>query len=225
MRKILKQKKSQDSKDPVWLTTFSDAMSLMLTFFVMLFAATSLEKGKFEDVLGSLKGALGIMDKTKPAIVSSPRIIEKSEQILEELRDSIVSQNLTDMVKVRLVREGIRISLSSSILFDLGEATLRSEVLPLLDEILKVLKKVPNDIIIEGHTDNLPIHTEKFPSNWELSAARAISVARYFILKGISPSRIGVVGYADSRPLYPNDTPEHRAANRRVEIFIKRSND
>ena len=220
MRKILKQKKSQDSKDPVWLTTFSDAMSLMLTFFVMLFAATSLEKGKFEDVLGSLKGALGIMDKTKPAIVSSPRIIEKSEQILEELRDSIVSQNLTDMVKVRLVKEGIRISLSSPILFDLGEATLRSEVLPLLDEILKVLKKVPNDIIIEGHTDNLPIHTEKFPSNWELSAARAINVVKYLKKKGVEKQLLSAVGYGEYRPLYPNDIPSHRAGNRRVEIVI-----
>jgi len=223
MRKI-GQRDSEKSGDPIWLTTFADAMSLMLTFFVMLFAATSLEKSKLELALGSLRGALGMMEKTRPAIVSQPRIVKESEQIAGKIQYSALSRGLGKEVKVKIVKGGIRVSLASPILFDLGKAELKLEVLPLLDEIAAIFKEIPNEIIIEGHTDNLPIHTEKFPSNWELSAARAISVAKYFIDKGINPSRIGVVGYADSRSLFPNDTPEHRQANRRVEIFIREKN-
>ncbi|RLE11450.1 flagellar motor protein MotB [Candidatus Aerophobetes bacterium] len=217
----MRKKDSEQSQDPVWLTTFADAMSLMLTFFVMLYAATTLDKSKLEPALGSLKGALGIMEKTKPAIVSTPEIVKESEQIAEKIQHFAVSQGLEKEIRVKVVRGGVRVSLASPILFDLGKAELKPGILPLLDEIAGTLKGIPNEIVIEGHTDNLPIHTERFPSNWELSAARAISVARHFIKKGLAPSRIGVVGYADSRPLFPNDTPEHRARNRRVEIFIR----
>jgi len=223
--KDMKKKVSERSGDPVWLTTFADVMSLMLTFFVMLFAATHLDKSKMEDTLGSLRGALGMMDRTKPVIVSSPEIVRESEQIAEKIHYAVVSRGMGSEVQVKLVKGGVRISLASPILFDLGKAGLRPQILPLLDEISAIIKPLPNEIIVEGHTDNLPIHTERFPSNWELSAARAISVARYFIQEGITPSRIGVVGYADSRPLFPNDTPEHRQKNRSVEIFVRVKND
>ena len=219
-----KREEEEESKDPVWLTTFGDAMSLMLTFFVMLFAATSLNKSKIEPALGSLRGALGIMQKTKPAIVSTPLVVEPTQKIAQQISQFVISKGLTGKVKVKLVRGGIRVSLASPILFELGKAELKQEIFPLLDEIAIILKKLPNEIVVEGHTDNLPIHTERFPSNWELSAARAINVAKYLIKKGVSPSRVGVVGYADSRPIYPNDTPEHRASNRRVEIFIREKN-
>ncbi|MCD6256576.1 flagellar motor protein MotB [Candidatus Aerophobetes bacterium] len=219
-----KREEEEESKDPVWLTTFGDAMSLMLTFFVMLFAATSLNKSKIEPALGSLRGALGIMQKTKPAIVSTPLVVEPTQKIAQQISQFVISKGLTGKVKVKLVRGGIRVSLASPILFELGKAELKQEIFPLLDEIAIILKKLPNEIVVEGHTDNLPIHTKRFPSNWELSAARAINVAKYLIKKGVSPSRVGVVGYADSRPIYPNDTPEHRASNRRVEIFIREKN-
>jgi len=222
--KDMKKKVPERSGNPVWLTTFADVMSLMLTFFVMLFAATHLDKSKMEDTLGSLRGALGMMDRTKPVIVSSPEIVRESEQIAEKIHYAVVSRGMGSEVQVKLVKGGVRISLASPILFDLGKAGLRPQILPLLDEISAIIKPLPNEIIVEGHTDNLPIHTERFPSNWELSAARAISVARYFIQEGITPSRIGVVGYADSRPLFPNDTPEHRQKNRRVEIFVRVKN-
>ena len=219
-----KREEEEESKDPVWLTTFGDAMSLMLTFFVMLFAATSLNKSKIEPALGSLRGALGIMQKTKPAIVSTPLVVEPTQKIAQQISQFVISKGLTGKVKVKLVRGGIRVSLASPILFELGKAELKQAIFPLLDKIAIILKKLPNEIVVEGHTDNLPIHTERFPSNWELSAARAINVAKYLIKKGVSPSRVGVVGYADSRPIYPNDTPEHRASNRRVEIFIREKN-
>ena len=219
--KDMKKKVPERSDNPVWLTTFADVMSLMLTFFVMLFAATHLDKAKMEDTLGSLRGALGMMDRTKPVIVSSPEIVRESEQIAEKIHYAVVSRGMGSEVQVKLVKGGVRISLASPILFDLGKAGLRPQILPLLDEISAIIKPLPNEIIVEGHTDNLPIHTERFPSNWELSAARAINVVKYLEKKGVNRQLLSAVGYGEYRPLFPNNTPQGRTRNRRVEIVIK----
>lgn len=210
-----------ESKDPVWLTTFADSMSLLLTFFVLLFSSITLEETKIRAMLGSLKGSLGIMEKAKDSVVSPPSVlVSPRESMVTELGEFISSQGLDSYVEVETLLEGIRINMRSPVLFDLGRAELKREIMPLLDKIAALLKNVPNEMDIEGHTDNLPIQTSRFPSNWELSTARAISVAKYLIELGILPFRIGVAGYADSRPLYPNDTPQHRALNRRVEVLI-----
>ncbi|MCD6472502.1 flagellar motor protein MotB [Candidatus Aerophobetes bacterium] len=220
MNKI-KEDTSDQSKDPGWLTTFGDTMSLLLTFFVMLFATLSFEEAKVEQAMGSLKGSLGVMEKAKQSIIPQQKIIRgRMERISEEIKRYARLQGFGKDIKVNNIREGIRINLKSPMLFDLGKAELKNKITPLLDEITALLKNIPNNIRIEGHTDNLPIHTKEFPSNWELSTARAINIGKYFIKRGITPSRLGVIGYADSRPLFPNDTSEHRALNRRVEIFI-----
>jgi len=217
----IKEDTSDQSKDPGWLTTFGDTMSLLLTFFVMLFATLSFEEAKVEQAMGSLKGSLGVMEKAKQSIIPQQKIIRgRMERISEEIERYARLQGFGKDIEVNNIREGIRINLKSPMLFDLGKAELKNKITPLLDEITALLKNIPNNIRIEGHTDNLPIHTKEFPSNWELSTARAINIGKYFIKRGITPSRLGVIGYADSRPLFPNDTSEHRALNRRVEIFI-----
>jgi len=218
----MREKKERDESGqttPGWITTFGDTMSLLLCFFVMLYAATSLNEVRVKQGLGSLKGALGgiVEGVKKESIIPQKGTIER---LREEMEEYVVSEGLDKEVKINALSEGISISLSSPVLFDSGKAKLRKEVFPLLNKIVTLLKEIPNQIRVEGHTDNLPIHTEEFPSNWELSTARAISVGKYLIKEKISPERIGVIGYADSRPLFPNDTPEHRASNRRVEIFI-----
>lgn len=214
-----KERSELGQTTPGWITTFGDAMSLLLCFFVMLFAATSLNEVKVKQGLGSLKGALGgiVEGVKKESIIPQKGAMER---LSEGMKEYIVSEGLEKEVKISSLSEGISISLSSPAFFDSGKAKLRKEAFPLLNKIITLLKEIPNQIRIEGHTDNLPIHTEEFPSNWELSAARAINVGKYLIKGKISPERIGVIGYADSRPLFPNDTPEHRALNRRVEIFI-----
>jgi len=218
----MKKKKGSEQKTPGWIMTFGDTMSLLLTFFVMLFAATALNETKIHQGLGSLKGALGgiVEGIRKESIVPQER--GEMERMVEEIEEYITSQGLGEEVKINLSSEGIVITLASPILFDLGRDNLRKDALPVLDKVATLIKDISNEIHVEGHTDNLPIHTRRFPSNWELSAARAISVANYLIEKGVSPKRIGTIGYADSRPLFPNDTPEHRALNRRVEILILR---
>ena len=128
---------------------------------------------------------------------------------------------LKENAKLEINERGLVIRLTGRALFDFGKANIRKDAIPILNEVIKALKKVPNQVAVEGHTDNIPIHTKEFPSNWELSVARAARVVRYFIEVGkISPKRLRAAGYGEYRPLYPNDTPEHRALNRRVEIVI-----
>jgi len=124
-------------------------------------------------------------------------------------------------IKVTYSRKDARITLENKILFKLGIADISPEGLPSLKKVTGVIKRIPKPVRVEGHTDSLPINTERFPSNWELSASRAVNVVKYFIEKGkIDPKRFSAVGYGDSKPLHPNDSPESRAGNRRVEIVI-----
>lgn len=221
----MRDKKPEDSQsgDPPWLVTFGDAISLLLTFFVLLFACSSPDIAEVRLMWGYLGGSLGAMEYTKPDIV--PPLVSKigKRSVSEELGEFIKEQGLEDFqASISVVPEGVLINLDSPLLFSLGQADLKEETISLLDKIAEVVKGLPNEINIAGHTDDLAIHTRRFPSNWELSAARAIAVANRFIQKGILPARLSVAGYADSRPLFPNDSEEHRALNRRVEILIRK---
>lgn len=218
----MRDKKADDSKsgDPPWLVTFGDSMSLLLTFFVLLFAAS--DQAQMKEVLGYMSGSLGFAEQTKPSIV--PPMVEKMDRrsASEKIRDFIREQGLEEsQAKITILPDGILISLRNPLLFDIGQADLKKEIMPILDKIVDTVGSMPNDINIGGHTDNVPIHTRHFSSNWELSAARAIAVASYFIKREVKPSRLSVAGYADSRPLLPNDSKESRALNRRVEILIR----
>ena len=147
----------------------------------------------------------------------------KSElaKIFEELELLIEKRSLTDDVRISYTSKGLVMRLSDHTLFDIGVASLSSESIPLLQKIGAIISKTSYRVRIEGHTDNLPINTEKFPSNWELSTARAVNVLRYFIdAHRISPHRLFAVGFGEYQPLVPNATPTQRAKNRRVEIIF-----
>lgn len=218
----MRDKRVGDSQsgDPIWLVTFGDTMSLLLTFFVLLFAAS--DQAQMKEMLGYLSGSLGLMEYAKPSIV--PPLVKRLDRrsASEKIRDFIRQQGLEEsQAKITILPEGILISLGSPLLFGIGQADLKKETIPILDKIVDIVGSMPNDINIGGHTDNAPIHTRDFSSNWELSAARAIAVGNYLMKKGVDPSRLSVAGYADSRPLLPNDREENRALNRRVEILIR----
>ena len=135
------------------------------------------------------------------------------------------SKQQMDQVKLQITEKGVAIRISNDMLFKLGKAELNPNIYELLDLAIDVTKGWPNSIRIEGHTDNIPINTFKYPSNWELSSARALSVLKYFINKGrISPEKISATGFGEFRPLVPNTSPQNRAKNRRVEIFINYDN-
>jgi chemotaxis protein MotB len=145
--------------------------------------------------------------------------IEKAQQ--KKIQEKMKKMFESDQVKLQITTEGIAIRIANDMLFSSGKANLNSEIFELLDLVVDVSKGWPNKIKIEGHTDNIPINTRKYPSNWELSSARAISVAKYFITQGgISPEKISASGSAEFKPLAANNSEENRRKNRRVEIFI-----
>jgi Flagellar motor protein len=148
---------------------------------------------------------------------------EKGRRIqrqIRELEEMLKRMGLEGEFKVSYEVIGIRLILQEKILFPPGSAELKPETYPILDKLYEILKDLPNPVEVEGHTDSIPISTERFPSNWELSTARASSIVRYFIAKGINPERLKASGYADAKPIASNATPEGRAQNRRVEVVI-----
>ena len=213
------------------MTTFMDLLTILLTFFVLVFSMCSLEAGKIEELQDSLKAVMGVLELGKRSdysigfpIFSSPMndMDSTAGEGLSGLEDKLQSLKDEKGLKVKVTKKGAVITMADRALFDLGMAEINPEASPVLDKILTVLKESsPLKIRVEGHTDNLPIKTKEFPSNWELSIARAVNVVKYFLKdEEISPSRMSAAGYGASKPLLPNYTPASRAKNRRVEIML-----
>ena len=226
-------KNSDDSPVRGWEIVYSGFVLILLCFFIMLSSFSTMEEAKVMQFVKSFVSAVsitsgGVKFESGPAVVpDSAEIVDgKAElakifQDLEKLSDEL---DLQEEIKLALTREGLVMRLSEHTLFDLGAADISAGALPLLEKIGAIISKTAYQIRIEGHTDNLPIHTELFPSNWELSTARAVNVLRYFIKKDrIDPQRMAAEGFSEFQPLVANDSRENRAKNRRVEIIFIRS--
>ena len=220
--KSIKSAEQESGQGASWLTTFNDLVTLLMVFFVLLFTMSTLDTRKLKSFQGSLQSGLGILkagQKVSVGVIEPEKNIQAPAK--QDIEDSI--QNLDSFPSVAAVYtdEGIKITLEDKILFQSGVADINKMAFPILDKIITVLKSTSQPIRVEGHTDNDPIHTERFPSNWELSTARAANVVKYFTEAGtIAPERLSAVGYGQSRPLFANDTPKHKAKNRRVEIVL-----
>jgi chemotaxis protein MotB len=213
---------------PEWVVTFGDMMSLLLTFFILLVSFSTIQEAKFQEAIGSLKGAFGVL-KALPSVPLNQEILRVQgveeamaglEEKLVEFREGLEKIQKSDKVEISRTEHGLAIRLDQEALFDSGKSELHPEALPILDGIVETLVSFPNAVRIEGHTDNLPIHSELFPSNWELSAARATAVLRRLQAGGIDPRRLSATGLGEWRPVANNDSPENRQRNRRVEIFM-----
>ncbi len=237
--KLLDTKKGGEEA-PGWITTFADLMSLLLCFFVLMLSFSETDRQLFKVLSGSLREAFGVQrehrvwDMPKGMNIISnefkdPKFL--SDDLAEEIKSAIkmaMAPGAGGKAQVQ-VEEGemsVKVTLPGHVLFDLGSAHLKEEALPLLNELRKVVEETPNRIIVTGHTDDLPIRTAQFPSNWELSAARAGSVIRHFLAEGgIKATRFLAVGMADTYPRVPNVSAVNRAQNRRVEIAFQKSVD
>ena len=212
-----------------WVVTYGDMMSLLLTFFILLVSFSTIQESKFKEAMESLQGALGVLQKYTTAIDFKTLAVHEARQTdtsevyyqVKKLEQFLLEEGLDQAVEIELTAEGIRMRVVDSFLFPSARADLQPEALKLLDSIGGMLDGMGTDITISGHTDSVPIHTTRFPSNWELSAARAIAVARRFQDVGVNPHRMSAVGYGEFRPLDTNETEHGRATNRRVEIFLK----
>jgi chemotaxis protein MotB len=213
---------------PEWLVTYSDLVTLLLTFFVLLLSMANMDKVKFHDALGSLKGAFGLsgnmgkMDLTKPKVISfapmdddyTSRLYQKINTVLTRLR---IDKDI-DLVKDR---GAVVLRIKESILFDSGSTLLKTEAHPILRKVASLVKPLPLNMRIEGHTDDLPSGNPQL-SNWDLSVQRAVSTLKFFASEKLIPlERLSAVGYGAQQPVVPNTSNEQRILNRRVEFVLE----
>jgi chemotaxis protein MotB len=179
---------------PAWMTSYSDLVTQLLTFFIMLFALSS---ATTEDQLKKIK---------------------------QKIDNYVTENNLEKFVSTKItLKEGLILTFSEKYMFDPGKADIYPEAKEVIKDISKLLVDEPNRISIEGHTDNTPISTTEFPSNWELSTARATKLLRYLLEElRFEPKRLTAAGFGEWHPVVDNDTPENRAKNRRVDIIVRR---
>jgi chemotaxis protein MotB len=227
--------KKVDPGAPKWVVTFGDLMSLLLCFFVLLLSFSNMDRQKYKQVAGSLEKAFGVQRKLKvmdipkgmtmiakdfDQEVIATRIKEDLGKEIDELIQDELSE-LRDQVSVEASDNEVIIRLMGESTFDSGKAEIRPRLKPLLQKIAQVLQTSKGNIIIAGHTDNVPIVKGPYKTNLRLSTARASAVAEYFIDRaGIDPRRISTMGFGEYRPIKSNDTAEGRKKNRRVEIIL-----
>lgn len=224
---------------PEWMTTYGDMVTLLLCFFVLLFAFSEIDAQKFEAVIQSFQGSLGILDSGR-AIEPSEYFVDAEmnemmtkqvqelealkelEEIANELKEFLESRGYSQAVDIQFNERYVKLNFLDGVLFDPGKAIIKQEAIPVLEAVaLKLVDYSENRIKIEGHTDTVPIRTIEYPNNWYLAAARAIAVAEYYINeKGYDPKRLSAEGFGEYAPIATNDTPEGRTRNRRVEIKI-----
>lgn len=226
-----------------WLLTYADLITLLLIFFIIMYTISSTNAKKFEQVSASLRAALGNnpssehldtsgannsliqMDLNAPppsTVAGSLTEQQQMDMVEKKVNELIEKENLKGEVEVSKEERGLVVSITSQILFESGKAILTPESYVIIEKIGKILLAIPgNHIKVEGHTDNDPINTREFPSNWELSSARATNVLRILIDKsGLNPEMLSSSGYGEFRPKVPNTTPGNKAKNRRVNIVI-----
>lgn len=235
-RKREEEKKGEQS----WLLTYSDVITLVLCMFVMLYSFSTIDVQKFERLVQSLNQSLsGVLDggriidpEPKDDLPIEDDDIDQDQgdkdtdrellEVYQKITRLIREYGLEDQVFIGVESKGVEIRFADGVFFDSGRAILRPTAFDLLNRLANILNEIDNEILVEGHTDNVPINTPQFPSNWELSTSRALSVVRYFESQGINPARMGALGFGEYRPIATNITPEGRQANRRVNIVVLR---
>lgn len=230
---------NDEPKGDEWLATFSDMVTLLLTFFVLLYSMSTVDDQKMKQISEAFKTMMNgksgetlleydLYNGQVPLIGGESDIEEfidteqtTQEKMYNELKKFVEENSLEGVIDILESERGILIQMRDNILFGTASSSLRNESLVILDKISSLIQDLPNDILVEGHSDNRPINTPQFPSNWELSTDRAVNVVRYFVeSKGLNPKRFSAAGYGEYQPVAPNDTDDNMAKNRRVNIVI-----
>lgn len=230
-----------------WLVSYADFITLLFAFFVVMYSISSLNEGKYKILSESLVGVFNQPDRAvkpipigeerprttlptvsqvdEPGDKSSPRPDDPLESIMQSMREAFSDLIDSNQLTVRGNELWVEIELNSSLLFPSGDALPNDSAFGLLEKIAGILAPFDNPIRVEGFTDNLPISTDRYPTNWELSAARAGSVVRMLAADGVDPQRLAAVGYGEFQPIADNATEAGRARNRRVVLVISRHLD
>nr|WP_096202850.1 flagellar motor protein MotS [Bacillus sp. FJAT-45350] len=236
----MKRKRREEEKGaPKWMVTFSDLMTLILVFFILLFSMSVVDAEKFRAIAESFnqRQVLDFMpsaiefeapgddrgDERKDPFDDSDEgsNTDDMDELLEEVQEFLETNEMTELISATRDDRGVVLVLQERTLFETAEADLLTDARPFLDKVGSLLSAIPNMVKIEGHTDSRPISTFRYPSNWELSGARASSVIRYLTTNhNLDPQRFVATGYGDTRPVVPNTTVENLQLNRRVVLVI-----
>ena len=237
-------KPHEEEAGEAWLLPYSDLMTLLLALFIALFAMSQTDSTKMQALAQAFTAAFNMggpsffsgmgpsmsMPSTPSsgAESSNSAYMEENENLREaqeKLEQYIKENNLEDQVSTELTEDGLMIRLKEKALFASGSASLQGQAEQIVPVIAALLSSLPERVTISGHTDNVPISTAQFPSNWELSSSRAVNLMRGLMgaQPSLNPARFSALGYSEYRPIASNDTEEGRAQNRRVEVFIARS--
>ncbi len=217
---MIEKKRNKPNREILFFISFSDMMSLLMAFFVLLFSMSTLDTVKFKQMSISFTTIFSQQKETMmEEYQTEERILKK---IYDDLQLYISTEKLEQMVSVKVENHTIVMDLGSKLLFPLAKADLRDEAYKVLSAFVGYFQQVEEaNIVVEGHTDDIPIRTAEFKSNWELSAARAASVVHFLVDNGIKEENCYIIGYNQYRPLAPNDTEDNRSINRRVRIIFK----
>lgn len=244
----MRRRKKQHEEENLdrWLVSYADFITLLFAFFVVMYSMSSINEGKYRVLSDTMVAAF----KTPPKSIEpiqigeEPKTIIKEDKVLQKIKpiellqkkqDSenkemeIIADRVTDSLK-SLIKKGlvnvnqnklwVEVELNNSLLFDIGSADLESESRSVIAKLAKILAPLPNQVDVEGHTDDIPIRNEIYPTNWELSAARSASLVRALSRRGVKPSRLTAIGYGQYRPKASNKTYQGRQTNRRVAVVI-----
>jgi chemotaxis protein MotB len=237
------RKRRREIEDPPrgnWLTTYSDMVTLLLTFFVLLFTFSTIDVMKFQKLILSFRGAIGIIDggrsiQEEEAVFSGQTMVDAGEsrvqttdivKVAERIQEIIREKGLEHEVTVAVNERGVVVSIAEGVLFKTGAYELSPDGIDVIASIGNILQEIDNQVSVEGHTDNVPFRRGGFVGdNWALSSLRAARIVAVLQGRsGIDPRRLQSVGYGPSRPIMPNDTAEHRQMNRRADIVILSEN-
>jgi len=232
----VKKKHEEHENHERWLVSYADFITLLFAFFVVMYSVSSVNEGKFRVLSESLVSSF---TNNKPvgelSLVNLPIQKSKQIQVTEEQKpndnirsylkvaNAITAAKVPQGVKITSTERGLNIRINDEALFSSGSASMNPQIQEFIDLIASLVKDLPNLIAVEGHTDNQPIHSAAFPSNWDLSTSRANSLIRYLTEHHqLAANRFSSTGYAGTRPVESNDTPDGQAANRRVELIVLR---
>jgi len=230
----------EEGHDERWLVSYADFITLLMVLFVVLYSMGQVNVEKYRRLAESMRIAFTVGGDTeviedqinqasgtvedgtsKPIVIPGiPEGPTQSEEVAGQLTAMLSAQNLGSEVSVQTNIEGVLISLSERLIFRESQTELPPEALPVLNTIAEMLRPIDNKVRLIGHTNNVPSTNPLYPTNWELSLARATSVAKYLSAAGITPERLIICGQGEYAPIFPNDTDQHRELNARVEIII-----
>ncbi|HTW46721.1 MAG TPA: flagellar motor protein MotB [Acidobacteriaceae bacterium] len=248
MTRRTKHKSAEHAHQDRWLVSYADFITLLFAFFVVLYASSRSDQQKQTEISHSIQSAFQALGLFAPSVPSeqgsvsladardpvapvnvvlgddlsaSPAVQQDLARLRARLTGLLSNQIAEHVVALRLGRDGLVISLREAGFYDSGSAIPHPQSRAALDQIAEVLAATPYDVRVEGHTDNVPIHTAQFASNWELSTARATEMAKNLIVDhSIAPGRLSAAGFAEYRPVASNDTTDGRSQNRRVDIIV-----